>query len=124
MTKVAKLPALSILSLSLLTMATGATAGTISEIGREFTQASQATVELTVTMPSMTMAIFIIISNFLIKKTGTKKVIIAGLTLVLLSTILSLVSPTIGMLLAAKALLGAGIGLFNSLAVSLIDYLY
>lgn len=73
MTKVAKLPALSILSLSLLTMATGATAGTISEIGREFTQASQATVELTVTMPSMTMAIFIIISNFLIKKTGTKK---------------------------------------------------
>lgn len=124
MTKIAKLPALSILSLSLSTMATGATAGTISEIGREFTQASQATVELTVTMPSMTMAIFIIISNFLIKKTGTKKVIIAGLTLVLLSTILSLVSPTIGMLLVARALLGAGIGLFNSLAVSLIDYLY
>lgn len=119
-----KMTILSILCLSLLTMAIGATAATIPEIAAEFPTVSRATVELTVTIPSITMAAFVVVSKFLVSVMGSKKIVLAGLTLVIISTIMSCFTTTITFLLIARALLGAGIGLFNSLAVSMIDFLY
>lgn len=119
-----KLTVLSILCLSLLTMSIGATAATIPEIAAEFPNVSRATIELTVTIPSITMAIFVIVSKFLDSIIETRKIILVGLSLVIISTVMSLVSPSITFLLFSRALLGAGIGLFNSLAVSMIDFLY
>lgn len=60
--------AFSILALSLLPMSTGATAATIPGLMKQFTGVSAETAELSVTIPSFTMAVFIVISSFIIKK--------------------------------------------------------
>ncbi len=119
-----KLTAFSVLSMSLLTMAIGATAGTIPELTKAYPNVATATVELTVTIPSIMVAIFIIISNGLTKRIGTKPIILTGTAIVFVSTVLSMTAINIWVLLISRALLGVGIGLFNSLAVSVIDYLY
>lgn len=116
--------AFSILALSLLPMSTGATAATIPGLMKQFTGVSAETAELSVTIPSFTMAVFIVISSFIIKKIGTKKIVLAGTGLTALGAIVSMAAPNISFLLDGRALMGVGIGLFNALCISLIDRLY
>nr|WP_252892970.1 hypothetical protein [Lentilactobacillus otakiensis] len=68
MKKRSAMTAISILMLSLLPMSTGATASTIPSLMHQFSGVSAETAELTVTIPSFTMAVFIVISSFMIKK--------------------------------------------------------
>ncbi|WP_283679628.1 MFS transporter [Lentilactobacillus sp. Marseille-Q4993] len=115
---------LGILSLSLLTMATGIVSPTIPAIAREYPHVSESLIEQVSTIPSFLMAIFILISGIMVAKIGTKKTVLTGLWLVVISTGLSLIAPNITVLLVARALLGAGLGMYNSLAVSLITVSY
>lgn len=116
--------AFSILALSLLPMSTGATAATIPGLMHQFSGVSTELAELTVTIPSFTMALLIVISSFLVKKVGTKKVVLGGTIITALGAVLSMVAPNVEVLLGARALMGAGIGMFNTLCISLIDLLY
>lgn len=115
---------LGILSLSLLTMATGIVSPAIPAIAKQYPAVSQSLVDQVSTIPSFLMALFILISGWIVRKIGTKKTVIIGLWLIIASTVLSLIAPNIYVLLAARALLGAGIGMYNSLAVSLITVSY
>lgn len=123
-TRTNKMTAFSILSLSLLTMTPGAVSATVPGIIKAFPGTSQQLAESTITATSFTMALFILISSVLVKKIGTKKVVLAGLALVACSTILAILAPNVTVLYYSRILLGAGIGLFNALCVSLLGYFY
>lgn len=118
------LMAFSILMLSLLPMSTGASAATIPGLMKQFPGLAIETAELTVTIPSFTMALLIVISSFLVKRIGTKKIVISGTAITAIGAVMSMLSPNMTVLLIARALMGAGIGLFNTLCISLIDLLY
>lgn len=124
MNKKSGMMAFSILMLSLLPMSTGATAATIPGLMKQFSSVSSETAELTVTIPSFTMALMIVIASFIVKKIGTKKMVLAGTALTAVGAILSMIAPSVSVLLIARAIMGAGIGAFNTLCISLIDRLY
>lgn len=124
MKKKSGMMAFSVLALSLLPMSTGATAATIPGLMKQFPGLSAETAELTVTIPSFTMALLIVISSFLVKRFGTRKMVLGGTALTAVGAIISMMAPNVATLLFARALLGAGIGMFNTLCISLIDLLY
>ncbi|MFT8909646.1 MAG: MFS transporter [Lentilactobacillus diolivorans] len=124
MQKKSGMMAFSLLALSLLPMSTGATAATIPDLMKTFPSMTQETAELTVTMPSFTMALAIVISSFMVKRWGTKKLVLTGTALTAVGALASMLAPNVLILLAARAVMGAGIGLFNALCISLIDRLY
>lgn len=78
MNKKSGMMSFSILMLSLLPMSTGATASTIPGLMKQFPAVSSETAELTVTIPSFTMAVVIILSSLIVKRIGTKKLVLAG----------------------------------------------
>lgn len=119
-----KMMAFSILMLSLLPMSTGATAATIPGLMKQFSSVSSETAELTVTIPSFTMALMIVVASFVVKRIGTKKMVLAGTALTAVGAVLSMIAPSVSVLLIARAIMGAGIGAFNTLCISLIDRLY
>ncbi|AFR99351.1 MFS transporter [Lentilactobacillus buchneri] len=124
MNKKSGMMSFSILMLSLLPMSTGATASTIPGLMKQFPAVSSETAELTVTIPSFTMAVVIILSSLIVKRIGTKKLVLAGTALTAFGAGLSMFSPSVSVLLIARAIMGAGIGAFNTLCISLIDRLY
>ncbi|MQM76769.1 MFS transporter [Lentilactobacillus buchneri] len=124
MNKKSGMMSFSILMLSLLPMSTGATSSTIPGLMKQFPAVSSETAELTVTIPSFTMAVVIILSSLIVKRIGTKKLVLAGTALTAFGAGLSMFSPSVAVLLIARAIMGAGIGAFNTLCISLIDRLY
>ena len=105
-------------------MSTGATAATIPGLMKQFSSVSSETAELTVTIPSFTMALMIVIASFIVKRIGTKKMVLTGTALTAVGAVLSMTAPSVSVLLIARAIMGAGIGTFNTLCISLIDRLY
>ncbi|MBY5035592.1 MFS transporter [Streptococcus gallolyticus] len=80
-------------------------------------------VETLVTIPAMTITIVVILSNVIVTKLGKKRTVELGLVLILLSGLLSFASQQFQLVLLSRLLLGVGIGLYNSLSISLIsDY--
>ncbi|KRK86903.1 MFS transporter [Lentilactobacillus sunkii] len=124
MNRNSKMMGFSILMLSLLPMSTGATAATIPGLMKQFSSVSSETAELTVTIPSFTMALMIVVASFIVKRIGTKKMVLAGTALTAVGAGLSMLAPNVSILLVARAIMGAGIGAFNTLCISLIDRLY
>lgn len=83
-----------------------------------------ASVESLVTIPAMMITIFIILSNFIINKLGKKKTTLLGLTLILVSGLISFFTTNFTLVLIARLILGTGIGLYNSISVSIISDYY
>lgn len=82
-----------------------------------------AAVETLVTIPAMMIMIFVLVSNLLVARIGKKRTVQLGLVLIALSGVLSFVTMQYRWVFVGRLLLGAGIGLYNSLTVSLIsDY--
>ncbi|KRM32795.1 transporter, major facilitator family protein [Agrilactobacillus composti DSM 18527 = JCM 14202] len=119
-----KKEALGILSISLLTMTPGIVSPTLPAISKAYPAVSHTTIDLISTLPSFTMALFVFLGLWIIKAIGTKKTVELGLVLVTISTLCSLLAPNIWLLLASRALLGIGIGMYNPLAMSLITFTY
>ncbi|WP_225352797.1 MFS transporter [Lentilactobacillus parafarraginis] len=75
---------------------------------KQFPGLSAETAELTVTIPSFTMALLIVISSFLVKRFGTKKMVLSGTALTAVGAIISMMAPNVATLLFARALLVPG----------------
>lgn len=82
---------------------------------------SLASVETLVTIPAMTITIVVVLSNLIVTKLGQKRTVQLGLLLILVSGIFSFCVKSFGLVLFARLLLGAGIGLYNSLSISMIS---
>ena len=80
-----------------------------------------ASVESLATIPAMMITIFVLLSNGVIKLIGKKNTVLLGLILIFIFGIVPAFTTDFKVVLISRLLLGAGIGLFNSLSISMIS---
>ncbi|MFT8323867.1 MFS transporter [Oenococcus sicerae] len=114
----------SLLSISLMTMIAPAISSALPLMYGAFKHQSNAAVETLLTVPNFGIIIFLLLSPFIIKIIGEKKTVLLGLSLALVSGILPVFSSTYSVVFVSRFLFGGGVGLFNSMAVSLIPRFY
>ncbi|MBS1007452.1 MFS transporter [Leuconostoc suionicum] len=85
---------------------------------------SSTEAQVLATTPSITVTIFVLLSSFIAAKLGDKNTIILGVTLVGIAGIIPFFTDSYVIILASRTVLGAGFGIFNSLAVSMIAVMY
>ena len=114
----------ALLSISLMLMIAPQISSVLPLMYSSFPQVSRAAVETLSTIPNIGIVVGLIISPFLIKLIGTKPTVITGLAIALLAGTYPMYAASYTPILISRFLLGAGIGLFNSLAVSLLSKFY
>ncbi|HIH2528276.1 TPA: MFS transporter, partial [Enterococcus faecium] len=113
----------AILSISLMLTSSQAINGVIPQMKQSF-GISQSQSELLGTAPSITVILFILLSSYFAKRIGMKKTIILGLLLAGIGGIIPVFTATFQTVLISRVILGAGLGVYNSLAVTYISSLY
>lgn len=115
---------ISLLSISIFLMMAPAIAPALPLMYHAFPGVDKAGVEMLSTIPNIGIVIGLLISPFLIKIIGEKPTVITGLVITLLAGTFPMYATSYVLILISRFLIGAGIGLFNSLAVSLIPQFY
>lgn len=85
---------------------------------------SATEVQALATTPSIVVTVFVLLSSFIAAKLGDKKTIILGMLLVGFAGIVPFFVSSYVAILVSRMVLGAGFGIFNSLAVSMIAVMY
>lgn len=80
-----------------------------------------ASVESLATIPAMMITIFVLLSNGVIKFIGKKNTVLLGLLLIFIFGIVPAFTTNFKVVLISRLFLGAGIGLYNSLSISMIS---
>ena len=80
-----------------------------------------ASVESLATIPAMMITIFVLISNLVMNKIGKKNTVLLGISLIIIFGPLPAFLTNFKLVMMSRILLGAGIGLFNSLSISLMS---
>ncbi len=80
-----------------------------------------ASVESLVTIPAMMITIFVLLSNLVMNKIGKKNTVLLGVGLIIIFGPLPAFLTNFKLVMMSRMLLGAGIGLFNSLSISLMS---
>lgn len=115
---------ISLLSISLFLMIAPQISAALPLMYDAFPGVSQSGVETLATVPNFGIMVGLFISPFLIRFLGQKSTVLAGLVITLLAGTFPMYATAFTPILISRFLLGAGIGLFNSLAVSLIPQFY
>lgn len=114
----------AVLSISLVLTSSYVISVSLPDMKKTFAGMSTSSVELLSTLPAFTVMIFVLISGWMTEKIGNKKTVALGLIIVGLAGIVPVFATSYGVIFASRLVLGAGLGLFNSLAVSMIGFLY
>lgn len=114
----------ALLSISILLTSANAVAGTIPIMAERFPSIPLSQIESLTTIPSLSVLIFVVLSNPIAKRLGNKATVLIGVFIVLIAGLIPTVANSFWLILASRFLLGAGIGLFNAMAYSLISYYY
>lgn len=114
----------ALLSASLLVGSAAAINANIPAMAQHFKDVPLSMVEMLTTIPSLFLMISVFISTFIAKRLGYKQTIMLGLAIVMISGLIPLWIDNFIMILMSRGALGFGIGLFNSLLVSMINYFY
>ncbi|GMA68585.1 MULTISPECIES: MFS transporter [Leuconostoc gelidum group] len=85
---------------------------------------SATQVQALATTPSIVVTVFVLLSSFIAAKLGDKKTIMLGMLLVGFAGIVPFFVISYPIILVSRMVLGAGFGIFNSLAVSMIAVMY
>lgn len=115
---------ISLLSASLLVASGPAINANIPGIAGAFPDIPLSTVELLSTIPSLFLMMSVLTSSFIARKIGYKKTIMVGIGLVMICGFIPAIVNDFYLIVVSRALLGFGIGLFNSLLVVLVNCLY
>ncbi|KLI75028.1 MULTISPECIES: MFS transporter [Lacticaseibacillus] len=110
----------ALLILNIVEQAASAVSGAIPQMAQTFSGHSEVQVELITTVVSMFVTIFVLVSGFLTRRFGQKKIAVIGLLIASISSIVPVFSENFAMIMGSRAILGVGIGLVNPLAISLI----
>lgn len=117
---------ISLLSISIFLMSHLAIAPNIPRLYHLYSQhntVSLAQIENLVTIPAIFITLFVLLSNFFVYYLGKKNTVLLGLILIFLSGLIPLLSVNFFVVLMSRIILGIGIGLFNSLSISMVsDY--
>jgi len=115
----------AILSVSLLTIMTNAAmAPMLGLISQSFPEAGNTLIKQVMTIPSLMMILFSIISGQLVRVLPKKVILAIGLCIYLAGTFFAAGADSIRTLIFFRAVMGAGAGLFVPLASSLITDFY
>ena len=114
----------SLLSASLLVGSAPAINANIPAMASAFDTIPLAMIEMLTTVTSLFLMISVLISSFIAKKIGYKQTASLGLLIVAVSGILPVFVSNFYLILISRAMLGFGIGLFNSLTVALVNSFY
>lgn len=115
---------MGILSISMLLMVAPSIAPAVPLMMQTFSTQSTSAVETLSTIPNLGIILGIFLSSWVALKIGEKKTVMTGLTLALISGFIPALSSNYTVVLTMRFLFGIGIGLFNSLAISLIAQYY
>lgn len=119
---------LAILSISIFLMSHLAIAPAIPKLFEIYNKSNSniglASVETLVTIPAMMITIFVVLSNVIVSFLGKKKTVLLGLILIAISGIIALISSNFTVVLISRLILGIGIGLYNSISISIISDYY
>lgn len=115
---------ISLLSISLFLMIAPQISAALPLMYDAFPGVSQSGVETLATVLNFGIMVGLFISPFLIRFLGQKLTVLAGLVITLLAGTFPMYATAFTPILISRFLLEAGIGLFNSLAVSLIPQFY
>ncbi|GHP14381.1 MFS transporter [Lentilactobacillus fungorum] len=116
--------AVALLSISVLLTSANAIAGTIPLMAARFQSVPLSQIESLTTVPSFSILIFVVLSNPIANKIGNKATVLLGVLIVLIAGLIPMVVNSFWLILGSRFLLGAGIGLFNAMAYSLISTYY
>ncbi|KAF6570539.1 MFS transporter [Paenibacillus polymyxa] len=111
----------ALLSISLVLTSASAISAIIPMMLNQLPGVSSSLIESIVTIPSFSMMLFVLLSGPISSRLGKKNTILLGLLLVVIGGILPMLTTNITWILVLRLVLGAGLGMFNSLAVSLIS---
>lgn len=114
----------SLLSISLFLMMAPQISSALPLMYHAFPGIDKAGVETLSTVPNFGIVIGLLISPILVRIFGQKPTIIAGLLITLVTGTFPMYASAYVPILISRFLIGFGIGLFNSLAVSLIPQFY
>lgn len=109
-----------ILGISLFLQVAGSNLAAIPLIVKSFPKESITSVQALFTLPSFTIMLFILFSNAFIKWFGKRNTVIIGMITTVVGGLIPVFINNFAIIVASRLLVGAGIGLFTSLAVSLI----
>ncbi|VDG19547.1 MFS transporter [Lactiplantibacillus mudanjiangensis] len=115
---------LMLLSLSLMLMIAPNIAAAIPLMAKTFGNQSASAVETLSTIPNLGIIFGIFCGAPLNLRIGAKRTILVGLAIAFITGVLPVFITNYPIILIARLLLGFGIGLFNSLAISLISHYY
>lgn len=114
----------ALLSISMLLMAAPNIAAAIPLMSKTFTGQSASAIETISTIPNLGIIAGIFISSVLVNFLGQKKTVMFGLIVALIFGVTPVFSNNYYVVIISRLLLGVGIGLFNSLAISMISDFY
>lgn len=115
---------IALLSISLFIYSAATISPTLTLISKSFPNISSTSIEMLLTVSYFGIMVGLLISPILVRYLGQKIVIITGLILTALCGAFPAFSNSFALIMTSRILLGFGIGLFNSLAVSLIPQFY
>jgi MFS family permease len=113
----------AVLSISLILTSSIAISSALPQL-RESLGISTTQSEMLSTVPNVAMAVFVLLSSWFAQKFGTKNVIMTGLLLVGFSGVIPVFVSSYPVILVSRLIMGVGLGLYNALAVSIINGLY
>ena len=115
---------IGILSISVLTMAAASISATLPFLLKALPQVAAANVSMLLSVPSFGILLFVFLGPLFIRFLGAKPTVITGLIIATVAGIIPFFTLNYPVLLVSRFLLGCGIGMFNSLAYSLITINY
>ena len=115
-----RLEIVGILSLSLILTAAFSVSSCLPEMQKTFDGYSLASLELVMSLPAISMTVFIAFSSVLAKYINERVLITAGLLIYGIAGVTPVFVSSYPVLFVCRILMGAGTGLINAKAVSLI----
>lgn len=111
----------SLLSISLLLTSSTAVSGVIPDLAKQFADQSETMIELVSELPTIFLGIFVVLSIFISRWIGDRKTVLIGLVMVLIGGLAPVFLNNFWMILVFRSIFGAGLGLFNPIAINLIS---
>lgn len=115
---------LAILSVSIMITTGTAVSSALPEMAKSFPNISVEQIDMIATIQQFSVMVTLLLSGIISKKIGIKKTITIGLILTGVAGVFPFFSHSFVLILISRLIVGCGIGLFNSLAITIIDLFY
>lgn len=111
---------IGILSVSLMIQAAGAISVAVTGMTKSFSGHSATSIQALVTIPSFSIMLFILLSNWIIHVIGKRNTVLLGTVIALVGGVGPAFTTNFVVIEVLRFLFGAGTGIYTSLCVSLI----